>query len=71
MGITRLPATWSEAQTVLAEAAPQTMVLLPEEYREQVSPSTYGGVEQRGGPIDSAPRQPQAQRPVARQLRQV
>ena len=27
--IARLPATWSEAQTVLAQAAPQTMAPLP------------------------------------------
>jgi transposase len=66
--ITRVPATLSEAQAVLAQADPQTMAPLTEEYRYQVVPSTYGGVEQRWVLIHSAPRQPQAQRTVDKQL---
>jgi transposase len=68
--ITRVPATVSEAQAVLAQADPQTMAPLTAEYRYQVVPSTYGGVEQRWMLIHSEPRQPQAQRTVAKQLRQ-
>jgi hypothetical protein len=41
----------NEAQTVLAQADPQTMAPLTEEYRYQGVPSTYGGVEQRWGLI--------------------
>jgi transposase len=66
--ITRVPATLSEAQAVLAQAEPQTMIPLTAEYRYQVVPSTYGGVEQRWMLIHSAPRQPQAQRTVDKQL---
>jgi transposase len=66
--ITRVPATLREAQTVLAQANPQTMTPLMEEYRYQVLPSTYGGVEQRWVLIHSEPRQPQAQRTVDKQL---
>jgi transposase len=66
--ITRVPATLNEAQTVLAQADPQTMAPLTEEYRYQVVPSTYGGVEQRWVLIHSEPRQPQAQRTVDKQL---
>jgi transposase len=66
--ITRVPATLSEAQAVLAQAAPQTMVPLTEDYRYHVVRSSYGGVEQRWVLIHSAPRQPQAQRTVDRQL---
>jgi transposase len=67
--ITRVPATLREAQAVLAQADPQTMAPLTEEYRYQVVPSTYGGVEQRWVLIHSEPRQPQAQRTVDKQLR--
>jgi transposase len=66
--ITRVPATLNEAQTVLAQADPQTMAPLTEEYRYQVVPSSYGGVEQRWVLIHSEPRQPQAQRTVDKQL---
>jgi transposase len=66
--ITRVPATSSEAQTVLAQADPQTMAPLTEGYRYQVVPSTYGGVEQRWLLIASEPRQPQASRTVDKQL---
>jgi transposase len=68
--LTRVPATLREAQAVLAQADPQTMAPLTEEYRYQVVPATYGGVEQRWMLIHSAPRQPQAQRTVDKQLRQ-
>lgn len=44
------------------------MAPLLEEYRYQVVPSTYGGVEQRWVLLYSEPRQPQAQRPVDKQL---
>jgi transposase len=62
--ITRVPATLRAAQTVLAQADPQTMTPLMEDYRSEVLPSTYGGVEQRWVLIHSEPRQPQAQRTV-------
>jgi transposase len=38
--ITRVPATWHEAQAVLAQAAPQTMAPLTEGYRYHVVPSS-------------------------------
>src|SRR5919204_154239 len=65
--ITRVPATLREAQTVLAQADPQTMAPLTEGYRYHVVPSSYGGVEQRWVLIHSEPRQPQAQRTVDKQ----
>ena len=46
------------------------MAPLTEEYRYQVVPSTYGGVEQRWMLIHAEPRQPQAPRTVDKQLRQ-
>jgi transposase len=64
--ITRAPATWSEAQTALAQANPQTMAPLTEGYRYHVLPSTYGGVQQRWGLIASEHRQAQAQRTVGK-----
>jgi transposase len=67
--ITRVPATLGEAQAVLAQADPQTMAPLMEQYRYQGLSSTYGGVEQRWVLIHSEPRQPQAQRTVDKQLR--
>ena len=66
--ITRVPATLSEAQAVLAQADPQTMAPLMEGYRYHVVRSSYGGVEQRWVLIYSEPRQPQAQRTVDTQL---
>jgi transposase len=66
--ITRVPATLSEAQAVLAQADPQTMAPLTEGYRYRVVPSSYGGVEQRWVLIHSEPRQPQAQRTVDKHL---
>jgi transposase len=67
--ITRVPATLSEAQAVLAQAHPQTMTPLTEGYRYRVVPSRYGGGEQRWVLIHSEPRQPQAQRTVDKQWR--
>ena len=67
-GITRVPATLRDAQTVLAQADPQTMAPLTEEYRYQVVPSTSGGVEQRWVLIHAEPRPLQAQRTVDKQL---
>jgi transposase len=66
--ITRVPATLSEAQAVLAQADPQTMAPLTEGYRYRVVQSSYGGVEQRWMLIHSEPRQPHAQRTVDKQL---
>ena len=66
--ITRVPATLSEAQAVLAQADPQTMAPLTEGYRSHVVRSSYGGVEQRWVLLHSAARQPQAQRTVDKQL---
>ena len=66
--ITRVPATLSEAQAVLAQADPQTRAPLTEDYRDQVVKSSYGGVEQRWVLLHSAPHQPQAQRTVDKQL---
>ena len=66
--ITRVPATLSEAQAVLGSANPQAMAPLAEGYRYQALTSTYGGVAQRWVLIYSEPRQPQAQRSVAKQL---
>src|SRR5215475_10025945 len=68
--ITRVPATLTEAQEVLAQADPQTMAPLTEGYRYHVVPSSYGGVAQRWVLIYSEPRQPQAQRSVDKQWRQ-
>ena len=68
--ITRVPATLTEAQAVLAQADPQTMAPLTEGYRYRVVPSSYGGVAQRWVLIYSEQRQPQAQRTVDKQWRQ-
>lgn len=68
--ITRVPATLSEAQAVVAQAAPHTMAPLAEGYRYHVVRSSYGGIEQRWVLIYSEPRQSQAQRAVDQQLRQ-
>jgi transposase len=65
--ITRVPATLSEAQAVLAHAEPQTMTPLTEDYRYREVRSSYGGVEQRWVLIHSTPRQPQAQRTIDKQ----
>lgn len=68
--ITRVPATLTEAQEVLAQAQPATMTLLPDGYRYAVVASQYGGVAQRWVLIYSDHRQPQAQRTVDKQLLQ-
>jgi transposase len=65
--ITRVPATLSEAQAVLAQADSQTMAPLTEDYRSHVVRSHYGGVEQRWRLLHSTPRQPQAPRTVDKQ----
>jgi transposase len=68
--ITRVPATLHDAQATLAQADPQAMAALNEDYRYQELPSSYGGVPQRWVLIYSKPRQPQAQRAVDKQVRQ-
>jgi transposase len=67
--ITRVPATLTEAQEVLAQAQPATMPPLQEGYRARSMLSTYGGVAQRWVLIYSEQRQPQAQRTVDKQWR--
>jgi transposase len=68
--MTRVPATWAEAQAVLIQADPHTMAPLREGYRFRVVPSTYGGVAQRWVLLYSEQRQPHAQRTVDKQGRQ-
>ena len=58
--ITRVPATLTEAQEVLAQAQPETMPSLAEGYRYAGVASSYGGVAQRWVLIYSEQRQPQA-----------
>jgi transposase len=65
--ITRVPATLTEAQEVLAQAQPETMTALSDGYRYTVVASHYGGVAQRWVLIYSEQRQPQAQRTVDKQ----
>jgi transposase len=60
-----------EAQVALAHADPPAMAPLQEGDRYHELTSTDGGVEQRWGLIYSEARQPQAQRTVDRQLRQL
>jgi transposase len=62
--ITRVPATWSEAQAVLAQADPAAMPPRLEGDRSHPLTSTDGGVAQRWGLIDSEPRRPQAPRTI-------
>ena len=62
--IPRVPATWHAAQAVLSHAAPQAMAPRQAGSRSQASTSPSAGVAPRWGRIDSAPRQPQAQRTV-------
>jgi transposase len=69
--ITRVPATVREAQVALAQADPPAMAPLQEGYRYHELTSTYGGVAQRWVLIYSEARQPQAQRAVDKQLRQL
>ena len=65
--ITRVPATLSEAQEVLGQAQPETMLPLAEGYRYAVVASSYGGVAQRWVLIYSEHRQPPTQRTVDKQ----
>ena len=62
--VTRVPATLTEAQEVLAQGQPETMASLPDGYRYAVVASNYSGVAQRGVLFYSEHRQPQAQRTV-------
>jgi transposase len=66
--LTRVAATLSAAQSVLAQAEPQAMMPLTQVYRDYVLPSTDGGIEQRWVLIDSESRQPQAKRTIAQPL---
>jgi transposase len=68
--ITRVPATMSAAQAVLAQANPQALTTLHAGYRYHELTSTYGGIEQRWLLISSEPRQAQARRTVDKQWRQ-
>jgi len=67
--ITRVPATLTEAQEVLAQAHPESMPPLQKGYRARSVLSTYGGVAQRWVLIYSEQRQPQAQRTVDKRWR--
>jgi transposase len=67
--ITRVPATLTEVQEVLAQVQPETMTPLSEGYRYAVLVSRYGGVAQRWVLIYSEHRQLQAQRTVDKQWR--
>jgi transposase len=67
--ITRVPATLTEAQAVLAQAQPATMTALPAGYRYTVVASQYGGVAQRWVLFSSEHRQSQVQRTVDTQWR--
>jgi transposase len=68
--MTRVPATWREAQAALAPVDPPAMVALQEGYRAHELTSTDGGVELRWVLIDSKARQAQAQRTIDQQWRQ-
>jgi len=68
--ITRVPATVSAAQAVLAQVDPQALTALKEGDRDQALTSTYGGIAQRWRLIDSEPRQAQAHHTVDTQWRQ-
>ncbi len=67
--ITRVPATWSDAQAALAAADPETMAPLMEGYRSPSLASTSGGVAPRWARISSEHRRPQARRTVEKHLR--
>jgi transposase len=68
--ITRVPATVSAAQALLAQADPQRLASLKAGYRYHEWPTSYGGVEQRWILIYSELRQAQARRTVDQQWRQ-
>jgi len=67
---TRVPATLSPAQAVLAQANPQSLASLNAGYRYDELPASDGGIEQRWVLIYSALRQAQARRTVDRPWRQ-
>ena len=62
--ISRVPATLSAAQALLAQIDLQPLIPLTEGYRSHAYLSTYGGMAQRWVLISSESRQPQAQRTV-------
>jgi transposase len=66
--ITRVPATLSKAQAVLAHADPVAMPPRLEGYRSHTLTSTSGGVAPRWVLISSAHRRPQAQRTLDKPL---
>jgi len=66
-GMTRVPATVSDAQAALTQAEPQTMAPLTAGYRSHGLTSTSGGVAQRWGLVSSEHRHAQAQRTVDKQ----
>jgi transposase len=68
--MSRVPATLREAQAALAQGDLQALAALQAGYRDHELTSTDGGRVQRGVLIDAERRQPQAQRTVARPLRQ-
>jgi transposase len=68
--ITRVPATVSTAQAVLAQADPQLLASLTAGYRDHELPSSDGGIEQRWLLLYAERRQAQARRTVDKQWRQ-
>jgi transposase len=62
--MTRVPATLTEAQTVLEQATPEALLPLRDGYRYQAHTVTYGSVPPRWGLIYSAHRHPQPPRTV-------
>jgi len=68
--MTRVPATWSEAQAALAQVNPHALASLTEGYRDHELRSAYGEIEQRWVLISSEARQPPAQHTVDRPWRQ-
>jgi transposase len=62
--IPRVPATWTEAKAVLAQATPETRLALQAGSRDDAGAARYGGVEQRWLVLHSAHRQAQVQRTV-------
>jgi hypothetical protein len=62
--ITRVPATWREAQAPLAQAEPQTMAPLTEGERSHACTATDGEVAPRGMRLDAEARHRPAPHPV-------
>ena len=67
--ITRVPATLSEVQAVLAHVNPETMAPLIEGYRYCEEASSYGGITQRWVIVYSEARREQVSRTVDNQVR--